>query len=63
MIKKVIREWVELAGISALIVFVWQTIELIFIKKINPNIVDTIIAIPIVLLLHFEYRKNIRYIE
>lgn len=63
MIKKVIREWVELAGISALIVFVWQTIELIFIKKINPNIVDTIVAIPMVLLLHSEYKRTIRNIE
>ena len=63
MIKKVIREWVELAGISALIVFVWQTIELIFIKKINFNIVDTIVAIPMVLLLHSEYKRTIRNIE
>lgn len=29
MIKKVIREWVELSGISALVVFIWKTISFI----------------------------------
>lgn len=62
MIKKLIREWVEIVGIATLITIGWQGIELIFTKNINSNIVDTIVAIPMVLLLHFEYKRTIRNI-
>lgn len=58
--KYVIREWIELIGIATLVTFIWQSLELLFIKIINPNIVDTIVAIPIVMLLHYEYKKHIR---
>lgn len=61
--KKIIREWVELVGIATLVTLTWQFIELLFIKKTNSNMVDTIVAIPLVLLLHLEYKRYIRYIE
>ena len=38
-------------------------VSLLWNNKINPNMVDTIISLPIVLLLHFEYKKNIGNIE
>ena len=63
MIKKIIKEWVEIVGIAAIVTFIWQSVELIITNEINPNMVDTIISLPIVLLLHFEYKKNIGNIE
>ena len=63
MIKKIIKEWVEIVGIATIVTFIWQSVELIITNKINPNMVDTIISLPIVLLLHFEYKKNIGNIE
>ena len=63
MFKKAIREWVELVGIATILTFIWQSIELIITKRINSSMVDTIVAIPMVLLLHFEYKKIIRNIE
>ncbi len=58
--KYLIREWIELVGIGVLIVCIWQGLELIFLREIKPNIVDSIISIPIILLLHYEYKKYIR---
>ena len=63
MIKKIIKEWVEIVGIAAIVTFIWQSVELIITNEINSNIIDTIISLPIVLLLHFEYKKNIGNIE
>lgn len=63
MIKKIIKEWVEIVGIATIVTFIWQSVELIITNEINPNMVDTIISLPIVLLLHFEYKKNIGNIE
>lgn len=63
MIKKIIKEWVEIVGIATIVIFIWQSVELIITNEINPNMVDTIISLPIVLLLHFEYKKNIGNIE
>lgn len=63
MIKKIIKEWVEIVGIATIVTFIWQSVELIITNEINPNMVDTIISFPIVLLLHFEYKKNIGNIE
>lgn len=58
--KYIIREWVELVGIATLLTLIWQGLELIFIGEVKPDTVDTIIAIPIILLLHYEYKKYIR---
>ena len=63
MIKKIIKEWVEIVGITAIVTFIWQSVELIITNEINSNIIDTIISLPIILLLHFEYKKNIGNIE
>ena len=63
MIKKIIKEWVEIVGIATIVTFIWQSVELIITNEINSNIIDTIISLPIVLLLHFEYKKNIGNIE
>ena len=63
MIKKIIKEWVEIVGIATIVTFIWQSVELIITNEINPNMVDTIISLPIVLLLHFEYKKNIGNIK
>lgn len=63
MIKKIIKEWVEIVGIATIVTFIWRSVELIITNEINPNMVDTIISLPIVLLLHFEYKKNIGNIE
>ena len=63
MIKKIIKEWVEIVGIATIVTFIWQSVELIITNEINPNIIDTIISLPIILLLHFEYKKNIGNIE
>ena len=63
MIKKIIKEWVEIVGIAAIVTFIWQSVELIITNEISPNIIDTIISLPIILLLHFEYKKNIGNIE
>ena len=63
MIKKIIKEWVEIVGIAAIVTFIWQSVELIITNEINSNIIDTIISLPIILLLHFEYKKNIGNIE
>jgi hypothetical protein len=60
LLKYIIREWVELVGIATLLTLIWQGLELIFLRKIRPDIVDTIISIPIILLLHYEYKKYIR---
>ena len=60
LLKYIIREWVELVGIATLLTLIWQGLELIFIEEVKPNMVDTIIAIPIILLLHYEYKKCIR---
>ena len=60
LLKCIIREWVELVGIATLLTLIWQGLELIFIEEVKPNMVDTIIAIPIILLLHYEYKKYIR---
>ena len=60
LLKCIIREWVELVGIATLLTLIWQGLELIFIGEVKPNMVDTIIAIPIILLLHYEYKKYIR---
>ena len=60
LLKYIIREWVELVGIATLLTLIWQGLELIFIGEVKPNMVDTIIAIPIILLLHYEYKKYIR---
>ena len=35
-------------------------IRINFLREIRPDIVDTIISIPIILLLHYEYKKYIR---
>ena len=63
MIKKIIKEWVEIVGIATIVTFIWRSVELIITNEINPNMVDTIISLPIVLLLHFEYKKNIGNIK
>ena len=63
MNKKIIKEWVEIVGIATIVTFIWQSVELIITNEINPNIIDTIISLPIILLLHFEYKKNIGNIE
>ena len=60
LLKYIIREWVELVGIATLLTLIWQGLELIFLREIRPDIVDTIISIPIILLLHYEYKKYIR---
>ena len=60
LLKYVIREWIELVGIATLVTLIWQGLELIFIGEVKPDTVDTIIAIPIILLLHYEYKKYIR---
>lgn len=60
LLKCIIREWVELVGIATLLTLIWQGLELNFIGEVKPNMVDTIIAIPIILLLHYEYKKYIR---
>lgn len=59
--KRYIEDIVELLGIAYLVTGIWQGIEMLFIGKINPNVVDTIIAIPIVILLHLGYKKYIKY--
>ena len=58
--KYITREWIELVGIGILVLYIWQGLEMIFLREIRPNIVDTIISIPITLLLHYEYKKHIR---
>ena len=63
IIKELIKEWVEIVGIATIVTFIWQSVELIITNEINTNMVDTIISLPIVLLLHFEYKKNIGNIE
>ena len=60
LLKYVIREWIELVGIATLITLIWQGLELFFAREVDPNIVDTIIAIPMIMLLHYEYKKHIR---
>lgn len=32
MIKKIIKEWVEIVGIATIVTFIWQSVELIIIK-------------------------------
>ena len=61
LLKYIIREWVELVGIATLLTLIWQGLELFFIGEVKPNMVDTIIAIPIILLLHYEYKKYIKF--
>ena len=58
--KYIAREWTELVGIGVLVIYIWQVLEMIFLREIRPDIVDTIISIPIILLLHYEYKKYIR---
>ncbi len=58
--KYIVREWIELVGIGVLVIYIWQGLEMIFLREIRPDIVDTIISIPIILLLHYKYKKYIR---
>ena len=32
MIKKIIKEWVEIVGIATIVTFIWQSVELIIIN-------------------------------
>lgn len=57
--KKFIQNYVEVIGISTIVIKIWQGLEILFFKEIKPDIVDTIIAIPIVLILFLEYKKYI----
>ena len=59
--NKYIENVIELLGIAYLVTGVWQGIEIILIGEIKPNIIDTIIAIPIVFLLHIGYKKYIKH--
>lgn len=61
--KKLIKDWVELIGLATILVLVWQGLELLFFKEIRPSRTDTIIAIPMVFLLHWKYKKYIRDIK
>ena len=45
LLKYIIREWVELVGIATLLTLIWQGLELIFLREIRPDIVDTIITL------------------
>lgn len=58
--KDYIEIMVEMSGISALVTTVWQGIELCFFGEIRPSMIDTIIAIPIILILYFCYIKYIK---
>lgn len=58
--KYIIREWIELAGISILITLIWEGLELFFVGEIKTSIIDTIITTLITLLLHYKYKKYIR---
>lgn len=58
--KYIIREWIELVGIAILITLIWQGLELFFIREVKPSVIDSIIAIPMTLLLHSKYKKHIR---
>ena len=58
--KYIVREWIELVGIGVLVIYIWQGLEMIFLREIRPDIVDTIISIPIILLSHYKYKKYIR---
>lgn len=58
--KDYIEIMVEMSGISALVTSIWQGIELCFFREIRPNMIDTIIAIPIILILYFCYIKYIK---
>lgn len=58
-LKDYIEIVVEILGIAMLVTFIWQGLELLIIKRINPNMLDTIIAIPITIILHLLYKKYI----
>ena len=54
--KKFINECLKFFGISALVVVIWQLVELIIVGKINPNNVDTVIGFILSCSLYFNLR-------
>lgn len=55
--KKYLRLILEIIGIMALVLFIWQLMEKMLIGEVTPNIVDSIIGTILTYSLYFNYKN------